>query len=798
MEIGDTLNVSRPYWGWGDPQERGNIYLTVTGIVTVEYSGSRWRDPIPRSYEDVRDFIPDFWGEETLLLVNTTYYNSYSTTLGGSDEGLNIILRVWIDESAIFGSDPTTLTQKMSAFAVHLSAVIQEATGSPYMVYIGSPLLQKLQGFGGMLLGVFLIFSLFSVPSIVIALFLTAFSLGLVRKFRRRQIGIMRTRGASSRQILLTLISESFIHFILTSFLGLTLSLPLASLILRSNDFLSFNGIPIGVIPSINFILAGITFSFVFVVLSNFNGWRELLRMEPTEGEEPIEKRDPAWKRLYIDIFLLVPGLLILTIFYIVNLWIFPFLISSMTGGGGGIGPGAMLVGLLVGFMAIISFLLAFPAILLLVTGGSMFISRIFPFILGFTGDIAWKLPYLGGGIGALALRNAFRRRQAAVRGVLLLTLCMLFSAVALSVPFTIRTHQENLIAFGTGADAHFKEQGGTINETRLQIINNVSSVISATEYRQISLSIAGTGLWQEYQILGVNTTTFANTAFFLPWFASESVHSMIEHLQKNDSALIHSENSVALSKGVGDTLVFSQSEPLTIEGIFQFWPNYVSTPIYLPANQIFIVVSLDTLDRILDSEGIQDSSTTTGYYVDLLQGLSHELVVEEIENATGLVDGLSIEGQIIDRRNAPDTIVLMSVLNFTIFLSVLTAVIGINLFGISQLIERNKEIGVERALGMKLYQTSILFLMEVASILVFGIIIGLLSGMWLAQVFIMVLVGMHFVSYMSHNLPVFMLYPIDLIMIVCFLIVIFGIVGALFPSIFASRRNISNVLKVE
>ena len=106
---------------------------------------------------------------------------------------------------------------------------------------------------------------------------------------------------------------------------------------------------------------------------------------------------------------------------------------------------------------------------------------------------------------------------------------------------------------------------------------------------------------------------------------------------------------------------------------------------------------------------------------------------------------------------------------------------------------ERDKELGVERALGMKLSQIFILFITEVTSILLFGMIIGLIIGVWLVQIIMEIILGL----LQWTILPLIIVYPLELITLTCLLIIALSCIGAGLTAFLATRRNISNVLKV-
>ena len=66
------------------------------------------------------------------------------------------------------------------------------------------------------LYGLFTFLVLFSLPILGIALFLVIYSFGLIRRQKKRIVGLIRTRGLSSRQVFFILMVENFLALILS------------------------------------------------------------------------------------------------------------------------------------------------------------------------------------------------------------------------------------------------------------------------------------------------------------------------------------------------------------------------------------------------------------------------------------------------------------------------------------------------------------------------------------------------------------------------------------------------------
>jgi len=117
---------------------------------------------------------------------------------------------------------------------------------------------------------------------------------------------------------------------------------------------------------------------------------------------------------------------------------------------------------------------------------------------------------------------------------------------------------------------------------------------------------------------------------------------------------------------------------------------------------------------------------------------------------------------------------------------------VGIIMFAFFTYVERGKEIGVERALGMTRLQTALSFLVEATLIIAFGIFIGIITGMYFVTMFLQI------TQFGETVPPSVVTYPITLLIQMLLGILIAAGIGTVAPAYMASRKDISRILKVE
>ena len=122
------------------------------------------------------------------------------------------------------------------------------------------------------------------------------------------QIGILKTRGGSWIQIFIVLLGEMVISTIIAVVMGFAISIFFADLVMRSRDFLSFLGVPVPVVATINLLQSLFIWGLALALFLNFQRIWRMSRQEITETIIPVEKRPPLWKRYYLDVVMFVIG----------------------------------------------------------------------------------------------------------------------------------------------------------------------------------------------------------------------------------------------------------------------------------------------------------------------------------------------------------------------------------------------------------------------------------------------------------------------------------------------------------
>ncbi|MFW9917393.1 MAG: FtsX-like permease family protein, partial [Candidatus Thorarchaeota archaeon] len=640
---------------------------------------------------------------------------------------------------------------------------------------------------------------LFSIPVLIVAIFLANYSFGLIQRAKFQHIGIYLTRGTSRSQLTLILVVETLLSLFISLIGGILLGIPLAALVVKTSGFLEFNKPKNPVILWMDLIESVAAFGVVLVTILNFVRIFRMgkLTISDAEIQAVEEKTEPFWRRKYLDIGFLAFGMF----FY----GLFILLMSERIG----VDPG----------IAFLLALLVLPTPLLIIVGAIMVTARIFPFITDFISKLQWERQ---GGLFSFSLKNIVRHRQNSTRAILIASMNLAMIVLFLSFPSTIEGNIKTQAYYDTGADIRvgLSDPSFYNNITILDhIMTNISSEIE--EYSPGLIARL-----KNNQIMVINTTTFAKTAWMEDYFVPD-LSSALKNLNKdNVSILLYEENLKAIKGKVGDSLLWPKRtwdpyEPayvgvpihFTVRGTFRYWPNLLTDNYEVeeyPRTQFLAVANFETYEnvvQIMKNETANEEEYIEGWATGLRiddsflylriknnANLRHiEETLETLVEETTVISSYSIAQEEYEARmRNPTTLSLFAQFNSNLIFCLGIAVLVLATFGFLQLLERGREIATERALGLSVSQTVRLFLYDTLWLLGFSLLAGLLIGTFFASLFMLPLtLGQTFP-------PWSMIFPWDLIVSVMVLILIGSVGFSLIPAYLSSKIEVTRLLRVE
>jgi putative ABC transport system permease protein len=170
----------------------------------------------------------------------------------------------------------------------------------------------------------------------------------------------------------------------------------------------------------------------------------------------------------------------------------------------------------------------------------------------------------------------------------------------------------------------------------------------------------------------------------------------------------------------------------------------------------------------------------------------------DKLKELKGKLDekGYAAESVADQQKKAYDAIGILQIgLNFIAFIALFAASFGIINTLVVAVLERTKEIGLQKALGMS--SRTIFMLFSVESILIgfWGAVIGIVSAIILGVITNIILARTYFESFEGYSLFVFTIFSISFTLI---LVCIIAFVAGVFPAYRASRLDPIEALRYE
>jgi ABC-type antimicrobial peptide transport system permease subunit len=788
LTLNAKINITVPRWGIPEEEDLINKTVTIVGILRFERQTYRYYDDYYSTEPSIdnnatlllRKYLGDLW-RDYFFITQPELLKQMMDEILAPYPNLEVERRIkgkiFLDQTRFNAYNVNGEITKLQNFIQALEIQLYEITYHPN---INSEILDSLKYYQSAILGLIIILLLVSFPVLCIALYLVVYSFGLIRKQKQEQIGIIKTRGGSWFQILVILLGEMVVSTIFAVIIGFLTSVILADIVMRSTDYLEFFGVQVPVQVSLDMLQGLLFWGIILALILNFTRIIRMSKQQITETLVPTETRDPFWKRYYIDVIIFIIG---------TCTWIIFMTLMNLSFGDEEVAPIFYMISPIIA-------LLALPAPFFMFFGSIMVIARIFPFLMRKLAELFWKIE---GGITAFSIRNIVRHKQAANRAVLLITLALSFSILSSSLIFSLDETQRLKYYYSDGADLTLSENG-YLNKTFFPILeNNITQLTSVSVVYTAEFESWGY-IGKEYKFLFVDPNTYAKTAFNEPRFKlSSSLSTLMSQLADNETILLlegNLEEDISKPK-IGDNLTvyltnntsYTEEFSYRIGGTFKYWPMMYPDRWYDLSRYYWIIGSLGMFEQLNQSSFLHG---IYGKYLTKVDSLNNiEEVVNTVYNMTG-VNPSSPALRYKEYKTSFGRKFSLSILNSDLIICTAVAIIGVIMFAFFTYVERGKEIGVERALGMTQFQTAISFLVEAAMILAFGAVIGTLTGMYFVTMFLQI-------TQVGQAIPpIVVTYPVTLLIQMLIGMIIIAGLGTIAPAYLATRKDISRILKVE
>jgi hypothetical protein len=767
------------------PDKLANKTVTVVGIIDVfgaqyqyaevDYVNQELTKYLNHSWTETRLLTLPSFLNETLAEIYTEGCFDFLEVLSSHQGYKHMQGKIFLNQNQFNAYEANKESKNIEAF---VNSITESYESWGYNSVVRSEIMDGIREYVRTYSDLHIMLFLIGAPVLAISFYLMIYSFELIKRQRKKQLSIIKTRGGSWKQIVFGLYGEMVFATIAAGTVSFFMSLFLAHITLRSTDFIEFSGKSIEVRGTVEIFFALICLGIASTFVLNLLRIIKLARADIEETDVPFETKNPFWKRFYLDFFIFILGSAI---------WISLIYLEKEVTGSITAEDNPLQV-----FFIIAPFLI-FVGIVLI-------IGRLFYTFIKILGKIAWKTDW---GIFPFTIKNIVRYKHAANRAALILTLAVGFLIISSSLIFSLDSTEDLRLYCIAGGDLSITFDG-EVDESVLSIINNNVSHVESTSliYTAKGTTYPGSGFTKKlyFNFLFVGVGSYGETVRYSPEFQlSGDLSTLVDNSSLDNNAIFYSKNLESLETKIGSRIripmwsgIFNWNTAKTfhIVGTFSYWPNLNPDPQLDPSTNFWIIGSTGMFNY-MKSWSMLDTSSITPTLIIKADSINNiPKIAASIENSTGHTP-FSPTLKSLEYKESFARNFNLAILNTNVLISAAVAVVCMIMFGFYIRIERGKEIGIERALGITKEQTGFMFLLETSIIQIYGLTMGLFTGMYFTSIFLQITqIG-------ALQSPFVIIYPLQIIPI---LLAIFFIaeIGVLVPAYIASRTDISRILKVE
>jgi ABC-type antimicrobial peptide transport system permease subunit len=745
VQIGDNITTmiqfpTPKYWntssvyvnftvaGFAELTDKGYLLLTNNNGGIVYYSGSGFAPPPiyggPSSNYRSPLMIID-WNNTLEKLWNSTLDSSTASITFSVNVDRQNLISPWNIQTSADNVNKIADTIQNQIMANYLS--------HGYLInFLGDSLSNYQNGFQVMLIS----FIIVSIPVFFVAWYLGSTVSDVSFNIRRREIGLLSTKGLSSGQIQRMFLTEALVIGVIGGLLGVVGGLILNQYYIGALDLPQLFASQMFT-PAIAVVT--IIFGVVLALTSVFWSSRKASKLPAVEALRdymPLDSkpryRFVAWLALILGGYKIAVFGLGLNVQMLVSQWMFS----------GGNFFVSIIAGPIIFFDAVMTyvgpFLFFWGLTKIVIRDSAKFQSA------------ASKISSVMGDLGALAAKNVRRNPARLAAIAFLIAFIIGFSVqvtgqVASQQDFVVRT-----VHAQAGADVTVNE----VNASRAQpvfndILGNITGISNATIQRTMYAPLSNS--YTQMQIRTIEPDTFAQSAYYEPgWFTGASINQMMKDLKGSNNTIIL-DRSVAkqLNLKLYDEVGIdfnSCPRKLRIIGFFGLETNenvlpgfgsIGSSDLKSYINPMFYSYVPANLFNMSEYSGIYTvESFQTQYLINLKPGVNGTEVANQIRSLDpteiSSVDSFDQEWQQSTAFNniyTYSSLQTLDVQGLGLIFAVLSASVGTALIAIVSLKERSREATIMSVRGLSYWQLVWMFLTESIAIITFSVILGVAVG---------------------------------------------------------------------
>jgi ABC-type antimicrobial peptide transport system permease subunit len=687
---------------------------------------------------------------------------------------LGTTILVFIDRSSLISPwDVAGSADKVAAITTQVNERV-----SAFGLSAQNNLAGSLDNFQSASLGMRFIFIVAALPVFFVAWYMGSTVSDVSFNLRRREIGLLLTKGFSRRQLWWMFLFEAALIGLLGGLLGILFSFTVTPWFVAAAGS-QLVGAPVF---GLNTMILTLVFAVIITFLSVYRSARRASNMAAVEALREyvyVEEAKPykqllPWAAVLLGSFKMVVFLLGIS------------LQAELLQPGGA--PSNVFIFLLSEIVVVIDFGLNYVGPFLFFWGVTkIFISGSLRFQ-----EIAARAVTFLGDMGKLATKTVRRNpaRAAAVAFLIAFIIGYGFQVVG-----TLASEQDLVVRearWAVGSDISLTlSSPANASQVMSVVRNNVSHVQTMTVEYSFTGSLGSWSFQLQAQFRAVNPKTWLFTAYYEnDLFSGSSVEKAFEAMNSNNHTVILDRNEAEyLNKTIGDNVAVTfgdsstgavQTEELTVVGFFglesvqtpgQYW-SYVPEGLY---NQVEEYLVRSASAKIL---------------IKLQSGTDGKAVADQLRESgiNGLSSVSSADEQLEEQQSNLSVMGPLSILRLGVLFMVVAASIGTALVTLVSLRERKREVSIMSVRGLSFKQLLVMLLTESLTVVTFAMVLGTIVGLIVVRGIVASNNAMNSVSYSFTPLNRHVVFPLDalLTLFVSFVLVF---ASTIIPVILMARR---------
>lgn len=573
---------------------------------------------------------------------------------------------------------------------------------------------------------------------------------GQILEIEQNDISIIKSRGASKKQILMTY----FIQSGLVAGIGLLIGIPLGAVLCQifgsSNAFMEFiqrRALHIRISPEVLlYSIAAVMISITAMIIPAFR-FAGLTIVE-TKQKRTRKNHRVWWQKYFLDILMLAVSLY--------GLYTFSNqkdLLSERVAAGAALDP------------------LLFLSSSLFIMGAGLVSIRLVPLAVRLIfriGRKKWQPAFYASFLQVIRTTS----RQHFIMVFLILTIALgIFNAKAAR---TVNTNAEHKLRYQNGADIVLMEQWSDEEEKAQESetaedkeSSQEKTAVSADDYTEPDIekykkvqgveSIAKVYITedagitieasdsqvnsQKVTLMGIHTKDFGETAWFDTELLSQHWYNYLNAMSKNTSAIIVSSNfKDKLGYQLGDVLTYTTAAGQSVRGVIygfvDYWPAY--RPSITKTNTDGSENEMDNFLIVAHLRKLQNVDGVLPYQVWMKMSGSTQPVYDFIgDKDIKLAMFSDTQSELIEMKNDPVIQGTNGILTVGFIVVLLLSSVGFLIYWILSIRSRSLQFGIYRAMGMTMKEILQMLVSEQILITVPAILMGSIIGTLASRLYI-------------------------------------------------------------